>query len=888
MYWNKILTTLFCGIFIYTVNGQNIFTGTLRDTLAQPIPFANIIAYLPDKDSTILAFTQSNTEGKFSISVSDTNAILQFAFIGYEAVHIPVKTFQNGSTVILKPKIFVVQVTEIVDKPPIKQIGDTLVFNADAYRQGNERTVEDLIKKVPGFEVKNDGKISFGGKPVQEVLIEGDKIGQKGYENITQKLNAKVVEDIYVIPDYENNPLLADINENAKLALNLTLKEAYRNHWLGSIQANGGTPQRYAGDANITGLRKKTKLILDGNYNNVPIFPAKNSFYPQDEAHSGLVMQPKEVFQLYPKSMAIPEIMYQKNKSGSGGVMLTQRFKRSCILNFSTDYHDVQQSYFQTLFQTFFLTNYPVFVQGLQLFKQDKKEFYTGAKFTYLPLSLKNRIVYEGYFSQSSIQSMNGMLGLTSILQNEMYRNKYHHHALEYDYKIKNGHVLLSKFRYQNIDNRSQYRLLPLFSNGLYIPATNIPTSSLYQNYRLPVQNYSAEVNYVQKKYILSTAYLSEQQQLFTHIDTLSDIKNDWKYSNNMVYRWQAAYIEVKSKLYQNQKEKKKKLQANARMMYGHFAYKKDTALSLQVRQKIWLLPELLWSMVVFKKLPLIFSYQYKVNVPQIQDFQHAYTFSDFRTLKKGTSDWFPNPVHAFSLNSMYVNLKKGLVVFSLLSYAYNQGRFNTLLTVDSLYTFSSITDKPSHSQMAMAYFNIGKSLVSIQHRLKFKTSLVSIITPAEFGEFEVKNTMHNFQPSVGISSVFTKWFNYEFNIDYRLNQNRMQLFNQTFVLVVNNHTLQPNLSLIFRYKTLLSATYQHYFTQQYAGTRLVQSFHWANTTLNYTPKKFPRWQFGIKAYNLYGLKSLTETYAGNNQQTIQTIQLQPRIILGEVNVYFN
>ncbi|MCS7077956.1 MAG: hypothetical protein NZ455_14690, partial [Bacteroidia bacterium] len=179
---------------------SQIYTGTLQDTLHQPLAFVNVFTYLPDKDSTVLTFTQTNIQGKFSIHCADTNAILQCALIGYETVHIPLRTYKNGSMITLKPKAFVLNVVEIREKPPIKEIGDTLVFNADAYRKGNERTVEDLIKKMPGFEVSKEGNIAFGGKAVKEVLVEGDRIGQGDYRNVTQKLSARVIEDIYVIP----------------------------------------------------------------------------------------------------------------------------------------------------------------------------------------------------------------------------------------------------------------------------------------------------------------------------------------------------------------------------------------------------------------------------------------------------------------------------------------------------------------------------------------------------------------------------------------------------------------------------------------------------------------------------------------------------------------
>ena len=56
---------------------------------------------------------------------------------------------------------------------PANARGDTVSFNPAAFRDGSERNVEDLLKKMPGFKVSESGKISFNGKPVERVFLEG-------------------------------------------------------------------------------------------------------------------------------------------------------------------------------------------------------------------------------------------------------------------------------------------------------------------------------------------------------------------------------------------------------------------------------------------------------------------------------------------------------------------------------------------------------------------------------------------------------------------------------------------------------------------------------------------------------------------------------------------
>jgi AraC-like DNA-binding protein len=874
-------------VFLYTIKfcfSQN-YTGILQDTLKQPIAFANVFAYLPDKDSTILTFTQTDIQGKFSLSCSDTNAVLQFAFIGYEAVHIPVKSYKNGSIIVLKPKIFTVQVTEIIEKSSIKQIGDTLIFNADAYRRGNERTVQDLIGRMPGFEVSKEGNISFGGKAVKEVLVEGDKIGQGDYRNVTQKLNAKVIEDVYVIPDYAENPLLADFNENTNLAINLTLKDSYKNQWLFDTDISGGIPELYSIKGNVTAIRTKTKLIADGKFNNIADYPNTDKFYPNNGDVNYISLKPIVPFQLYTSQYPdIENILYEKTNVKSGHVSLIRRFKYGLTLQLTADYYNVQQRYFQTLLQNFFLTNYPVFIQGLQVQRKKEQQFYTGLQITYLPVSLKHRAVYQVHFNLPDIQSANGLIGLQNIVQTEQYRSRYHYHYLEYDYKIKKNHVLLFKTGYRSFDTHSQYQIQPLFN--LYVPATDTPVSRLYQNVSLPVQNYNAEIDYVQKKFTLINTFQHEQQTLLTNIDSLPHPSSALlNYQNNMNYRWYTAYSELKVKLYQHPKNKLIKLQASTRLMYGNFRWQQDRTLPYTNKQQFWVLPSVQYSTKITKKLPLMIAYQYQVDIPKIIDFQYAYTFTDFRTLNKGMETWFPRAYHNINVNTMYFNFNRIISIFSFVAYLNTKGRFNTFLTVDSLYTFSSVTNQNTVSHQLIGYFNTTKSYLKLKHRINAKTNVSSIVMPSDFNEFKRTVTNHTYRQSIGLSSIFRKWFEYELCLDYTLMQNRMQLHDLNAKFVANNHRVQPNIKFIFEYKNLM-LVYHHFFVQQYVGQRLVQQWHWVNAYANYTHKKLPNWRFGIKGYNLLGLKNITETRLDNNSQIIQVLVLQRRIVLGEVSFY--
>lgn len=56
---------------------------------------------------------------------------------------------------------------------PVSIKGDTIVYNTDSFKTGEERKLEDVFKKLPGFEVSSDGQIQVEGKQVKKLFVDG-------------------------------------------------------------------------------------------------------------------------------------------------------------------------------------------------------------------------------------------------------------------------------------------------------------------------------------------------------------------------------------------------------------------------------------------------------------------------------------------------------------------------------------------------------------------------------------------------------------------------------------------------------------------------------------------------------------------------------------------
>jgi hypothetical protein len=108
---------------------------------------------------------------------------------------------------------------------PIRLKKDTIEYNAQTFSNGTEKNVEELLKKLPGITVQSDGKIKFGNREVERVMIENDDLFEKGYQTLTQNMPSKPLDKVQVLQNYSKNKLLKNVENTDRIALNLTLKD---------------------------------------------------------------------------------------------------------------------------------------------------------------------------------------------------------------------------------------------------------------------------------------------------------------------------------------------------------------------------------------------------------------------------------------------------------------------------------------------------------------------------------------------------------------------------------------------------------------------------------------------------------------------------------------
>jgi hypothetical protein len=298
----------------FSVSAQ-IITGRVFDANNNLINAANVLF----KDAANTTFIKEFTpvkKGSFTISLKKkyTAIVVELQINGFviptQIIENPepLKSYNLDFRIENEQKINLKEVVILAKKKAFEIVEDTVKYNVTAYRDGSERKIDDIIKKLPGITVEpNSGKIKYKGKEIETVTLEGDNLFGYNYTVGTKNINVDMVDQVQAVDHYAENPLLKGIEQNDKVSLNLILKKG-RLDFSGDITSGLGLFEKgkIAHDDSVTllGITKNFKSFGTLNYNTI----GENTS-PFD--YSGFNLNPEELRERdINATKIIPETMF--------------------------------------------------------------------------------------------------------------------------------------------------------------------------------------------------------------------------------------------------------------------------------------------------------------------------------------------------------------------------------------------------------------------------------------------------------------------------------------------------------------------------------------------------------------------------------------------------
>ncbi|MFB3390322.1 carboxypeptidase-like regulatory domain-containing protein [Flavobacterium sp. LAR06] len=255
------------------------FDGFIQDEQKNPLEMANIMA-VNNGTKAMDSYGITNDKGKFQLTLkSNTVYTVKVSYLGMKSKEISISTNSENivQNIVMDGSGIELEGVEIVREMPVSIKGDTIVYNADSFKSGTEKKLEDVLKKLPGVEVNADGEIEVEGKKVSKLMVEGKDFFDGDTKLGVKNIPADAIDKIQVLRNYNEVGALKGLeNDQDNVAMNIKLKEGKKNFWFGDATAGIGVAEldsRYIINPKLFYYSPKYSINLITNFNNIGELP---------------------------------------------------------------------------------------------------------------------------------------------------------------------------------------------------------------------------------------------------------------------------------------------------------------------------------------------------------------------------------------------------------------------------------------------------------------------------------------------------------------------------------------------------------------------------------------------------------------------------------------
>ncbi len=759
----------------YFVFAQTTLTGTVKDEKRNPVPFANVFLK-PENSQAIVGYGQSDGMGNYMLTTIKTGKLwLNFSAMSYKTVRISVelsdsaRTIKKNATMVFEP-IAINEVIVSADKSMVIK-KDTIIFNVKAFAKGNERVLEDLLKKIPGLTVSEDGTIKVGNKDIEKIMIDGDDFFEKGYRILTKNMPAYPIEKVEVYQHYSNNKLLKGIESSDKVALNLKLDDKSKRLWFGNISA-GLDPTNgkwFEGNSNLMNFGKKNKFYGITSLNNTGEDATGNINFlirPDDQDEPGSLGENQYAPTWLDISTFSPNLKERRIRFNStalyslnGIFTLSPRVKMKALLFLNTDDNNFYKSNFEkvAIGETAFTNTEDHRLNKNKMtgfgkidltndISKNKTLAYT-LKFNQSDENCQNRLVFNDSVTNEKLQNANVLLDQKVVYTNKFKNNKVWLLTGRYIYEKSPQNYSLDKFIYHD--------LFP----GVAGADEVIQESSdqmHYAGFEAHLMDRRAKGNLLEMK--IGNQFRSDNltsglslKSENSHWDAPSGFHNDLLYMTNDTYFKTEYRVGLKNI-------------ALVSSLDFHQLYNQiDKIGSSRHQNPFFINPKAGMEWKIDKNNTFLATYSYNRKNATVLDVYDQYINTGFRSFAKGTGNFNQLNLSTALINYSYGGWGEKSFGNVLLMYSKNHDYYSNNMLISQNYAMSEkILVKNKIFIMFSSNFDRYLKLISSTLKLNFGFSESNYENTVNGSDFR-KVTTRNFNGGFELRSGFGGKFNYHF-----------------------------------------------------------------------------------------------------------------------------
>ncbi len=234
------------------------------------------VALMSSDTTKLITGVVSGQDGSFSIKgVKKGNYIVKISFVGYHNFYHKLDISEErgshklGTVLLASSSIVLNQAVVTGQLKEMEMKDDTLMFNADAFKVPEGSVLEDLIRKLPGVEMEEDGTIKVNGKTVKRILVDGKEFFNNDKKMTLENIPTHIINKIKTYEKQSDFSRITGIDDgNEETVMDLSLKKGTNKGWMGDINGAYGTRDRWAGRVNARRFKEGFSTFIFGNMGN--------------------------------------------------------------------------------------------------------------------------------------------------------------------------------------------------------------------------------------------------------------------------------------------------------------------------------------------------------------------------------------------------------------------------------------------------------------------------------------------------------------------------------------------------------------------------------------------------------------------------------------------
>ncbi len=750
---------------------QNVIQGVVYDSNHIVLQYASVVL-MNTINGKVIDYTYSDKNGTYKLEAKAIgNFQISFKHIGHVEKAMEIKLTEDQKIlnidVVLENKSFYMDEVIVQFERPMVVKNDTIVFKTKYYAQGNEQTVDNLLRKIPGLHVDSEGAIRVGNQEIEKLMVEGDDFFEQGYKILSKNMPAYVIEEVEILKNYSNNHLLRGIEQSEKVALNLKLEEKSKHIWFGNIALGYGKGNFYEARSNLMNFNKKNKYYFQTNLNNIgydATDDVEHLIHPFEISEPVSIGDNQQVVDLL--SLSTPNLNFKRSRTN---------FNDAELVSLNAIFNPIEK----------------LKIKILGFFNLDETNFYrnsidvtnaNGTSFTNIEdftFRNKNRIAFgkldithnfsktimfeattkynKGYIKDGS----NLVFNSNSTIENLRHQNTLFDQKVSYINKFKDKKVLLVTGRFIYEKTPQYYHINQFFYEDFFVENANADNIKQFSQDQMQFAGINLHLmNRKQNDDLFEIVMGNEyrKDRLFTAFSLLEKetvINEPADYQNQITYHVNDLYLKCKYNYKLGNFGIMGKLDLH--QLCNNLNNKGISA----TQSPFFINPSISFDWKVNDKNKIILTYSHNATNAKVSDVYSSFVLTGFRSFSKGTGNFSQLNASSLLLNYQLGNWTNRFFANAFVIYNRNYDFFSTNTLIEQYYTQSEkILIKDCEFLSINTKFDYFFKVISSNLKLDLgytKSDFKNIVNSTDLREI----TSCNYNYGLELRSGFKKTFNY-------------------------------------------------------------------------------------------------------------------------------